>query len=144
MAKKFKEEIKIVDGKKVKYVHTKSGGIRKSRAKPKLGFIPKKVAQGHHHYEPEKYLAWKKAIYERDDGHCQWPKCREENGLECHHIRAWKDAPTERYSVSNGILICDKHHLLIKGKEEAFAGMLSSIVIAKMRKKIQENNQDDA
>jgi 5-methylcytosine-specific restriction endonuclease McrA len=141
--KKPKTEIKIVDGKKVKYVETKSGGLRKSRAKKKLGFIPKKVSQGHHHYEPEKYLAWKKAVLDRDNHTCIFPNCGEINDLEIHHIKPWSQNPSLRFEPLNGATLCQNHHKSLKGKEEQMASVLSGIIFRKLKQRLNDNNKNE-
>lgn len=55
------------------------------------------------------YKAWRKAVYERDTYTCQ--KCGEKGGrLNAHHIKPYAFYMELRYSVPNGITLCEKCH----------------------------------
>jgi len=55
------------------------------------------------------YTAWRDKVYKRDDYTCQ--KCGEKGGrLHAHHIVNFARVRKLRYSVSNGITLCVKHH----------------------------------
>jgi len=63
----------------------------------------------------EKYKAWRKAVFERDNFTCQ--KCGKRGcKLEAHHIKEWADFPELRYDVDNGQTLCKKCHNLTKIK----------------------------
>ena len=60
-----------------------------------------------------KELAWKKAVRERDQFHCQWPNCRVVNkSIHAHHIATRKQRPDLKYEISNGVSLCFLHHQL--------------------------------
>jgi len=56
------------------------------------------------------YSLWRKSVYERDDYTCQ--KCMGRGiKLHPHHIKNFSEFPELRFSVSNGITFCVKHHI---------------------------------
>jgi len=59
----------------------------------------------------EKYKAWRKAVFERDNYTCQdCGKRGGHNNLEAHHIKEWVNFPELRYDVDNGKTLCTKCH----------------------------------
>ena len=56
------------------------------------------------------YVTWRKTVFERDHYTCQL--CGDSHGgnLQAHHICSYKDYPTLRYTVENGITLCEKCH----------------------------------
>lgn len=62
------------------------------------------------------YLYWRKSVFERDKYTCKCCGAKNGNGhtveLNAHHIRNWKDNPSVRYDVDNGITLCSPCHLL--------------------------------
>lgn len=67
-------------------------------------------------YHSEKYKAWRKAVFERDNYTCQ--NCGKKGGhknLQAHHIKEWTNYPELRYDVSNGQTLCKSCHNLTKG-----------------------------
>lgn len=57
-----------------------------------------------------RYLAWRAAVYARDNFTCQ--RCGDNRGgnLVAHHIVYWSKAPELRYTVSNGLTLCAPCH----------------------------------
>ena len=55
------------------------------------------------------YKNWRQAVYQRDNYKCS--KCGSTEKLNAHHIKSWKDYPSLRYEVSNGITLCEKCHI---------------------------------
>ncbi len=54
-------------------------------------------------------IAWRKAVFERDNYTCQ--KCNKRGGnLEAHHKKPWADFPKLRYVIANGITYCYPCH----------------------------------
>lgn len=56
---------------------------------------------------------WSKAVRERD-GKCV--ECGETRGLHAHHKKRWKDYPSLRYDVANGITLCQPCHQRAHGR----------------------------
>jgi len=61
------------------------------------------------------YKAWRDAVIERD-GCCQYFGCGETKRLQAHHIKTFRNNPEARFSLSNGITYCKKHHQLVEGR----------------------------
>lgn len=61
------------------------------------------------------YVKWRKEVYKRDLYTCQCCGAKSKKGLQvslnAHHIMNWKDNPLLRYSVENGVTLCEKCHL---------------------------------
>lgn len=59
------------------------------------------------------YIAWRTTVFERDAYTCQM--CGERGGmLNAHHIKPWKDYPTLRHDIANGITLCLHCHKAVK------------------------------
>jgi 5-methylcytosine-specific restriction endonuclease McrA len=57
----------------------------------------------------DRYIEWRKAVYERDDHTCQ--RCGKKRCyLNAHHIRPWSMFVEDRYDVDNGVALCEKCH----------------------------------
>lgn len=55
------------------------------------------------------YVAWRKAVYARDNATCQ--RCgKKECYVNAHHIRPWALFPADRFDVDNGVTLCVKCH----------------------------------
>lgn len=65
-----------------------------------------------------KSLSWRKAVKDKDGNTCV--KCGVKHGLCAHHIKEWKEYPSLRYDIDNGITLCRschmRHHKNRKGK----------------------------
>lgn len=68
-----------------------------------------------HSHKTEKYKAWRKAVFEKDDYTCQL--CQRRGGiLVAHHIFRWADYPELRFNISNGMTLCKPCHLVTHAK----------------------------
>lgn len=58
----------------------------------------------------EKLREWRKKVFERDDYTCY--KCNVRGGeLNAHHLNAYNVFPELRYTVSNGVTLCQPCHI---------------------------------
>ena len=55
------------------------------------------------------YKEWRKAVYKRGNYKCQ--KCGSKERLNAHHKKSWINYPELRYSINNGITLCEKCHI---------------------------------
>lgn len=55
------------------------------------------------------YKNWRKQVYERDNWTCQQCFIKGKK-INAHHIKSWKYYPELRYSVDNGITVCEDCH----------------------------------
>lgn len=57
----------------------------------------------------KEYREWRAKVFERDNFTCKI--CGQVGGdLNAHHIKTFKDYPALRFTVSNGITLCEKCH----------------------------------
>lgn len=61
------------------------------------------------------YRSWRLAVFERDNYTCQCCGVRGGN-LNAHHIRPWALFEKERFSVDNGVTLCQKCHKEVHGR----------------------------
>lgn len=55
------------------------------------------------------YIAWRKAVFSRDNFTCQ--RCGVHGGkLEAHHIQSWASHPEGRFDIENGMTLCADCH----------------------------------
>lgn len=79
-------------------------------------------------YGDPAYSKWRKTILKRDKRVCKMPSCRSRLKLQVHHIRMWATAHALRYEPSNGITLCKKCHMSIRGKESHYEALFMEIV----------------
>lgn len=99
--KRFKKRAKYFISKHVKNLKRqnkiRARQYKKSKASTKADRITKE------------YIAWRSAVFERDDYTCQ--RCEKVDCyLEAHHIRPWSLFPKDRFDVNNGATLCRKCH----------------------------------
>ncbi len=62
---------------------------------------------------------WRKSVFLRDNYTCRWTDCEVRGGyLEAHHIRRFKEYPSLRLVLDNGITLCREHHNKTRNREE--------------------------
>lgn len=57
------------------------------------------------------YKTWRRKVLAKEGKHCFL--CSAETGLHVHHVKPYLTHPELRYEVSNGIVLCKKHHVFI-------------------------------
>lgn len=76
-----------------------------------------------------KYRNWRNGVLRRDHYKCR--RCGAKKGesvkLETHHIRTYHDCPALRFSVANGITLCEACHDEVTGDEEAWQEALAKM-----------------
>lgn len=91
-------------------------------------FKPEKAYKINQPMNGPDYQAFRKAVLKRDRKKCQWPHCSRTRSLEVHHIRPVRDSKHLRFSVFNGITLCQQHHRGIHAREHEFEQFFTSIV----------------
>ena len=61
----------------------------------------------------QEYKNWRIDVFKRDNFTCQ--SCGSRQNIQAHHKNSWKDYPSERHIVSNGITLCKDCHLKAHG-----------------------------
>lgn len=59
--------------------------------------------------DSQEYKKWRLEVYKRDNYKCV--KCGSKIKLNAHHIKSWKNYPSLRYELDNGITLCEKCHI---------------------------------
>jgi len=83
--------------------------------------------RGGRKYERDQWLSrfeykdWRAAVFQRDNYTCQMCNKPSTGDIEAHHIYPWRAFPSLRFAVANGITLCQKCHLSIRGAEMSFA-----------------------
>src|SRR5215211_3929971 len=70
-------------------------------------------------FKNPEYLAWRRAVLERDGYVCQQcgRQCKKyERGLAAHHIKPYAEFPELRYEIANGLTLCRQCHMQLHGK----------------------------
>lgn len=55
------------------------------------------------------YAIWRSTVYRRDSYRCR--ECDSGSFLVAHHIKSWADYPELRFSLDNGITLCEDCHV---------------------------------
>ena len=74
------------------------------------------------------YKAFRTEVLKRDHFSCQFPDCGRKSQLEVHHIKTWKECPSLRTDVDNGITLCSYHHRKVSGVEKRYAPLFLAII----------------
>lgn len=68
--------------------------------------------------DTSEYDEWRKNVYKRDGWKCCI--CNSKNKINAHHIYYAKFYPKKRFDVSNGITLCEHHHIMLHKNECSF------------------------
>lgn len=70
------------------------------------------ITDDYHRERRKQYVEeriWREKVFRRDDFTCQ--ECGQRGGkLSAHHIQGWKEHPSLRYELSNGVTLCVECH----------------------------------
>lgn len=121
MKGKVPQDGKIAGGRKG--IPLSEDGKQKMRIKM-LGNKNSPTNENHFAYVKNRYLVtertgrkyWAKQVKARDRHTCRIANNDCKGQLEAHHILNWKEHPTLRFDINNGITLCHAHHP--KGAEE--------------------------
>ena len=95
---------------------SRRGGAKrkKKRATAHKVFV-KSLASWRPDANPERYEAWRSAVLQAAQWHCQG--CGKQGvTLHAHHVLEWRDNVRHRYDVSNGRSLCLTCHEAIHGR----------------------------
>ena len=71
-------------------------------------------------YNRPEYKIWRVSVFERDGYRCLI--CGKVGGvINAHHIKNWRDYPELRYSVDNGMTMCEECHYLVNREFPLFS-----------------------
>lgn len=89
--------------------------------------------------ESVKLTEWRNAVYSKDNYTCT--QCGETHNLHAHHVLSWAEHETERFSVSNGITLCEVCHGKIHNKDFSNKPDRRCIECGKPRKRAHEGTR---
>lgn len=75
---------------------------------------------------PEAYR-WRKAVLARDKYYCRL--CHSQERLEAHHIIPFGVSVEHRWDVTNGITLCRKCHIAVRGEEQEYEEILHFVAL---------------
>lgn len=58
----------------------------------------------------KEYKEWRIKVFLRDNYKCKM--CGSKEKINAHHIKSYRDYPSLRCDVKNGVCLCEKHHML--------------------------------
>lgn len=77
---------------------------------------------------------WRCVVKKRDGHKCRIDDIECAGRLEAHHILSWKDHPSLRYEVNNGITLCMFHHPRSREKEKMMSPYFQSLILEDITK----------
>lgn len=67
-------------------------------------------------YKDPEYLRWRKMVLSRDNSICQFCGIQNVKFISAHHIKSYKEYPSLRFELSNGITLCRECHRHLHSK----------------------------
>jgi len=64
------------------------------------------------------YFYWRKSVWERDNFKCKINNSDCNGKIIAHHIFSWRKYSELRYSINNGITLCQAHHPRKRAEEK--------------------------
>ncbi len=92
------------------------------------------------------YRLFRELVLQRDHYRCK--RCKKRTKPQVHHIRKYCDHVALRYDVNNGITLCYKCHVQMKGCEEGWEPMCLALIASenmrlRMGKALQVEEQKE-
>ena len=75
------------------------------------------------------YRDWMNGVKNRDEWKCRISDENCKGRIEAHHILNWIDYPELRYSLTNGITLCQAHHPKGRAKEKRLEPLFTNIIL---------------
>lgn len=74
------------------------------------------------------YREWMMNVKSRDNWTCRIDNENCSGRLEAHHILDWVNYPELRYSLTNGVTLCQAHHPRGRAKEKRFVSLVTTLI----------------
>lgn len=74
------------------------------------------------------YVNWRNEVRKRDNYKCKIDEKDCCGKIVVHHILSWRDFPTLRYKINNGITLCQFHHPLVRNEEKRLIPIFQELV----------------
>ena len=72
----------------------------------------------HNRRNDSMYADWRLNVYRRDNYKCKINNEECNGRIEAHHILCWREYSELRYTINNGITLCQTHHPRVRVEEK--------------------------